>query len=80
MPKVEGKHLIFKASRIGMKTRLPVDNGNKIKLINKSFMCINKLSTFKLEKCINLIFKNGKIVQKLTKKALINVIIGDYSK
>ena len=78
--KVEGKHLIFKTSIAGMKTYLLVDNGNKAKLINESFAHTNKLSIFKLEKYINLMLKNGEVLQKLTKKALVNVIIKDHSK
>ena len=63
-----------------MKTCQLVDNSNEVKLINESFARINKLSIFKLKEYINLILRNGKVVQKLTKKALINVIIGDHSK
>ena len=34
VPKVEGKHLIFKASVAEIRTRLFVDNGNEAKLID----------------------------------------------
>ena len=80
MPKIEGKHLIFKASIIEIKTCLLIDNGSETKLIDKFFTYTNKLSIFKLEKYINLTLENSKIVQKLIKKAVINIIIEDYSK
>ena len=80
MLKVESKYLIFKTNIAGMKTRLLVDNGSKAKLIDEFFVCTNKFSIFKLERCINLMLENGKVIQKLNKKAFINVIIGDYSK
>ena len=63
-----------------MKTCLLVDNGSEAKLIDESFACTNKLSIFKLEKCINLILGNSKVVQKPIKKALVNVIIRDHNK
>ena len=59
-----------------MKTSLFVNNSSEAKLINNSFARTNKLSIFKLEKYINLTLGNGKVVQKLIKKALVNVIIG----
>ena len=60
--KIESKHLIFKASIAGMKTRLFVDNSSKTKFIDEFFMRTHKLSIFKLEKCITLILKNNKRV------------------
>ena len=62
-----------------MKIRLLVDNGSKVKLIDKSFVHTNKLSIFKLEKYTNLTLENNKVVQKLIKKTLVNIIIGDYN-
>ena len=61
-----------------MKTCLLVDNGSKTALINEFFVRANKILSFKLEKPINLTLGNGEVVQKLTKSALINVIIGDH--
>ena len=80
MPKVKGKHLIFKTSKAGMKTCLFIDNSSKTKLIDKFFARTNKLSTFKLEKYINLTLENDKVVQKFTKRAFVNIIIGNHSK
>ena len=78
--KVKNKHLIFKTSIEGVKPCLLVDNESKVEFIDKFFVHTNKIPSFKLEKAINFIFKNDKIVQKLTKKALVNVIIEDYTK
>ena len=78
--KIESKHLIFKTSIAGMKTHLFVDNGNEAELNEESFIHTNKLSIFKQEKCINLILENSKVIQKLMKEALINIIIRNYSK
>ena len=47
--KVESKHLIFKASVAGIKTYLLVDNDSEAKLIDKSFVRTNKISTFKFK-------------------------------
>ena len=80
MPKVECQYLIFKASIARIKICLLVNNGSEVKLIDEFFVHSNKLSTFKLEKFIVLILKNSKIVQKLTKKTLVNRIIKDHSK
>ena len=76
--KVKGKHLVFKTSIVGIYTRLLIDNGSKVKLIDKSFAHLNKISTFQLEKPIQLTFGNGKVVQRLTKGCLVNVEIGDH--
>ena len=65
MPKIEGKHLVFKASIAGIKTRLLIDNGSEAELIDKSFVRTQKISTFKLRKKIKLTLGNGKVVQKL---------------
>ena len=76
--KVNGKHLIFKTSIAGVKTCLLIDNRSETELIDKSFMHVDKITSFKLKKLINLILGNGKVVQNLTKKALIDIIIGDH--
>ena len=62
MPKVEGKHLIFKTSIARMKTHLLIDNSSEAKLIKESFVHTNKLLIFKLEKYINLTLGNSKMV------------------
>ena len=63
-----------------MKTYLLIDNSSEAKLIDEFFAHTNKLSILKLEKYINSTLGNSKVVQKLTKKALINIIIRDHSK
>ena len=63
-----------------MKTRLLVDNNSETKFIDKFFERTNKLSIFKLEKYINLMLRNSEMIQKLTKKTFVNIIIRDYSK
>ena len=78
MPKVKGKHLIFKTSIAGVKTRLLVDNRSEAELIDESFMRANKIPFFKLEELIEFILGNGKVVQKLTKRALVDVIIENH--
>ena len=50
--KVKGKYLVFKSSIAGIYTCLLIDNSNEAKLIDKSFVCTNKISTFQLEKSI----------------------------
>ena len=70
--------MIFKTSIAGVKTHLLVDNRNEAELIDKFFVCANKISTFELEKPIDLILRNGKIVQQLTKRALVNLTIRNY--
>ena len=62
MPKIEGKHLVFKSSINGMKTHLLIDNSSETELIDKSFMRINKISTFKLKKGIKLILSNDEVI------------------
>ena len=76
--KVEGKHLVFKTSIAGIHTHLLINNGSEAKLIDKSFLRTNKISTFQLEKPIQLTLGNGKVVQHLTKRCLVNVEIGNY--
>ena len=76
--KVNGKHLIFKTSIAGVKTRLLVDNKSKTELIDEFFVRANKIPSFKLKEPINLTLGNGKVVQQLTKGALVDVIIGDH--
>ena len=80
MPKIEGKHLVFKASIAGIKTRLLIDNGSEAELINKSFVRTQKLSTFKLKKKIKLTLGNGEVVQKLDSACLVDIHIGDHHK
>ena len=74
IPKVKGGHLIFKTSIARVKTCLLVDNRNKAKLIDKFFMYANKILTFILEKSIDFILGNSKVVQQFTKKAFVNII------
>ena len=76
--KVEGKHLVFKTSIAGIHTCLLIDNGSEAKLIDKSFVRSNKISTFQLEKSIQLTLGNGKVVQWLTKRCLVDVKIEDH--
>ena len=56
MSKVKNKHLIFKTSITRIKTCLLVDNKNKTKLIDKSFVCVNKTPSFKLKEPIKFLF------------------------
>ena len=60
--KVKSKHLIFKSSIARIHTRLLIDNGSEAELIDKSFVRSNKISTFQLEKPIQLTLGNGKVV------------------
>ena len=53
VPKIEEKHLIFKASIAEIKTRILIDNNSKAKLINKSFVRSHRISTSKLKKKSN---------------------------
>ena len=78
VPKIKGKHLVFKSSINGIKTRLLVDNGSETKLIDESFVRTNKISTFKLKKAIKLTLGNGEVVQTLTRGCLVDVEIGDH--
>lgn len=64
--KWKAKHLAFKISIGGIKTRLLIDNGSETELIDECFAHTNKLSTFKLEKAIKLTLGNGEVVQTLT--------------
>ena len=77
MPKIEGKHLIFKANVAEIKTRLLVDNGSKVELIDKLFVCTNKISIFKLKTQIRLELSNEKMVEWLEKACLIDWQIRD---
>ena len=76
--KIEGKHLVFKTSIAGIKTRLLIDNGSEAELIDESFVRKHKLNTFKLDKKVKLTLGNGEVVQLLSKAALIDVKIGDH--
>ena len=78
VPKIEGKHLVFKSSINRIKTRLLVDNGSETELIDESFVRTNKISTFKLKKAIKLTLGNGEVVQTLTRGCLVDVEIGDH--
>ena len=78
MPKIEGKHLVFKASIAGMKTYLLIDNGSEAELIDESFVRTQKIDTFKLAKRIKLTLGNGEVVQQLKQECLIDVHIGDH--
>ena len=62
MFKIADKHLVFKASIAKIKPCLPVDNGSEAELIDKSFVCTNKISIFKLKQRIRLELKNKKII------------------
>ena len=50
VPKIEGRHLVFKASVAGMKTRLLIDNSSKAELIDEFFVRTQGVNTFKLKK------------------------------
>ena len=78
MTKVEDKHLVFKTSIAGIHTRLLIDNSSKAELIDEFFARSNKISTFQLEKPIQLTLRNGKVVQCLIKECLVDVEIGDH--
>ena len=78
MPKIEGKHLVFKASIATIKTRLLIDNGSEAELIDESFVRTQKLSIFKLRKKIKLTLGNGEVVQKLDTACLVDIQIGDH--
>ena len=62
MPKIKSKYLIFKTSIIRVNIYLLMNSGKKTELIDKSFVCTNKIPFFKLEKLINFILRNGKVV------------------
>ena len=57
-----------------------IDNGSEAKLIDKSFVHLNKINTFQLKRPIQLTLGNGEVVQHLTKGCLVDVIIGDHHK
>ena len=76
--KIEGKHLVFKTSIAGIKTRLLVDNGSEAELIDESFARVNNLNTSKLETGVKLTLGNGEVAQLLTRTALVDVKIGDH--
>ena len=78
MAKIKGKHLVFKTSIARIYTCLLINNGSEAELIDKSFTHSNKISTFQLKKPIQLILGNSKIVQHLTKKCLVDMVIGDH--
>ena len=76
--KIKGKHLVFKTSIAGTHTRLLIDNGSEAELIDKSFARSNKINTFQLEKPIQLMLGNGKVVQHLTKGCLVDIEINNH--
>ena len=78
MAKVKGKHLVFKTSIARIHTCLVIDNGSEAELIDKSFARSNKISTFQLEKLIQLTLRNDEVVQRLIMRCLVNVEIGDH--
>ena len=78
VPKIESKHLVFKASIAGIKTCLLIDNGSKAELIDKSFVRTQKISTFKLRKKIKLTLGNGEVVQKLNSACLVDIHISNH--
>ena len=80
MPKIEGKHLVFKASIAGIKTRLLIDNGSEAELIDKSFVRTQRVDTFRLKKKIKLTLGNGEVVQKLDTACLVDIHIGNHHK
>ena len=80
VPKVKGKHFIFKANVAGIKTRLLIDNSSKTKLIDQFFVRANKISTFKLKQKIKLELKNGEMVEWLDRTCLIELKIGNHQK
>ena len=76
--KIKGKHLVFKTSIAGIHTCLLIDNSSEAKLIDKSFVRSNKISTFQLEKPIQLTLGNNEVVQHLTRGCLVNLKIEDH--
>ena len=80
VPKIEGKHLVFKASIAGMKTQLLIDNSTEAKLIDESFVRTQRINIFKLRKKMKHTLGNGEVVQKLDSACLIDVHIGDHHK
>ena len=73
--KIKGKHLIFKTNIVGIHIHLLIDNSSKAKLMDKLFI---RSSTFQLEKLIQLMLGNSKVVQCLTKGCLVDVVIGNH--
>ena len=69
--KVESKHLTFKTSVIRVKNYLLIDNKNEIEIIDKFFVHANRISSFELEKPINLTLENSVVIHQLTKKSLM---------
>ena len=78
MPKIAGKHLVFKASVAEIKTCLLIDNDSEAELIDGSFMRTNKISTFKLKTRIGLELGNKEMVEWLEKTCLVDVQIGNH--
>ena len=71
MLKVEGKHLIFKASIVEVKIYLLIDNESEIKLIDKFLVYTNKISFFRLKKLLYLHIKTVKLSSNLLKRYLL---------
>lgn len=76
--KIKSKHFVFKASVGGIKTRLLIDNSSEAELIDKFFVYVQKISTFKLRKKIKLELGNSKVIQWLDRVCLVNIDIGDH--
>ena len=76
--KIEGKHLVFKASVAKIKTRVLIDNGSKVELIDESFVRLHGISTFKLTKKIKLKLGNRDLMQWLDRACLVDVHVGDH--
>ena len=62
MLKVKSEYLIFKTSIAVMKICLLINNRNKAKFINKSFVHANMIPSFEFEKPINLVLRNCKAI------------------
>ena len=80
VPKIKEKYLVFQAGIAEIKTCLLIDNGSEAKLIDKAFVCEQRINIFKLKRKIKLTLGNKKVVQKLDSACLIDVHIGDYHK
>ena len=76
--KVKGKNLVFKISIARIYTCLLINNGSEAELIDKFFVHSNKISIFQLKKSIQLTLDNGKVVQRLTRECLMDVVIGKH--
>ena len=80
MPKIAGKHFIFKANIVEIRSCLLIDNGNEVELIDKFFVHTNKIGTFKLKTQIRLELNNKEVVKWLDKACLVDIQIGNHQK